>query len=274
MRLLLASVLLAIAAPAVAAGPKGFALYTVRGAAATEIRKIDLRRFRAAGRPLLDESDLVYYERTEHRLELTYDGASKIRRLAVDRGGLCFVVVADGVPIYKGAFFDGYGDPEFRGVAVDVSRVPVLLFELDYPPLAPKNPGFDPRPDERVFGALRRTGKLFSKAVVSVRLKNARTSGKRRASVVFALEVVGVRTGSFAPRDFELELYSDERGLELADAFGVRPSAGASECGRPVLLKLAISEEGGGFFLMDFSPDENEPQEPRCRAPVEIVPDR
>ena len=89
-----------------------------------------------------------------------------MKKLKVRRDGQPFVVFVGDEAIYTGAFWNGFSSATFLGVAVDVSKLegefPMVKLELDYPPLAPKNIAFDPRPDERIFEALKKAEKIIN----------------------------------------------------------------------------------------------------------------
>ncbi len=195
---------------------------------------IDLRKLKPGPKPFLTDADVLRYEADSHRLVFTYDARSRLRDFKVSAGGLSFAVFAGSEAIYVGRFFEGYTDVGYRGVAVDIStlRQPAttLLFELDYPPLAPKNPATDPRGDERLLKALERSGKLYREVWLEAKCTGARGTGKRRQSFVFEFNVEKAVKGDFPNRSIDFEVYFDAGGIELFDAVGRNDGApGASK---------------------------------------------
>lgn len=188
---------------------------------ANQLQQIDIAKLRPNRKPLLDENDVLRYDADYHRLVLDYFAASRLRELRIPRTGLPFAVFAGDDAIYVGAFFAGYSMENFKGVAVDVAPLknypPSLLFELDYPPLAPKNAAKDPRGDPRLLNSFEKAGKLYREVWLDSVCSDSRATGKRRLSYVFEFKVRGVSKGSFPDPTVSFEIFADERSSALFD---------------------------------------------------------
>lgn len=156
----------------VAQNKTGFALYHLPDIKPGDLAKRDIRKIKTRSGPILTTADVVSYLKDTREMTLSPDGRQKIEDLKIPDSGLSFIVFVDGEPIYLGAFWNEFSSLTFRGVAVDVaplrSGANVLKFELDYPPLAPKNPAFDPRNDQRILNVFKRSsrGAASSKGTV------------------------------------------------------------------------------------------------------------
>lgn len=151
---------------------KGFALYLLPDIKPDDLAKCDIRKIKTRSGPILTTTDVVSYHKDTCEMTLRADGRQKIEDLKIPDSGLSFIVFVDGEPVYLGAFWNRFSSLTFRGVAVDVAPLRnganVLKFELDYPPLAPKNPAFDPRNDQRILNVFKRSsrGAASSKGTV------------------------------------------------------------------------------------------------------------
>ena len=87
--------------------------------------------------PLISGSDIVFYQKTTHEIELTSAGYEKIHNLTVGVYGKSFAVCVDGQPIYAGGFWADYSSLSFDGIVIDVTSVtsehPVIQIQLGYP---------------------------------------------------------------------------------------------------------------------------------------------
>lgn len=185
----------------------------------------------------ITEADVLRYDADQHRLVLGYDAGRRLRDFSVPKAGRPFAVFAGNDRIYVGRFFDGFTEPEYRGVAVDIASLrkypPSIVFELDYPPLVPKNPSRDPRNDARLVSAFRNAGLLFHDVWLDATCVKVFGTGKRRQSFVFDFNVVKVVKGRYGKRSVEFELYFDAGGAELRDAV-------AAGCGSGESLKFRL----------------------------------
>lgn len=188
---------------------------------------------------LISQNDLLRYDADQHRLVLGYDAGRRLRDFSVPKAGAPFAVYAGSERIYEGRFFDGFTEPEYRGVAVDIASLkdysPSILFELDYPPLAPKNPAVDPRNDKRLLNAFRGAGLLYHDVWLDATCVRFHGTGKRRQSFVFEFNVSKVLKGEYRKKTIEFEIYFDAGGTSLLDA--VEAGCGSKQAPR-FLLKF------------------------------------
>ncbi|MBS1797083.1 MAG: hypothetical protein JSS81_24865 [Acidobacteria bacterium] len=212
MRILVLSALLgALVQMTFAQKNKGFALYLLPDRIkSAELDKLDVGKLKPEGRPLLTTEDVFSYVRDRHEMRLYYEAGKRIKNLAVPVSGRPFAVFVDDEPVYAGAFWTSFSSVSFRGVAVDVAGLegdfPTLKFELDYPPLAPKNPAADPRSDERIFRAFENAKRLYEEVWLEGRCQSIKGTGKRRQSYVltFAVERVAKSTWTAPVVTFEV----------------------------------------------------------------------
>lgn len=220
-----------------------------------ELQAINLAKLRPGPTPLLSESDVLRYDADQHRIILDYFATERLRRMKIPKRGLPFAVFAGNEAIYVGALFDGYSMAEFKGVAVDVAPLgqypPSLLFELDYPPLAPKNPANDPRGDQRLLKSFEKAGKLYREVWLDAVCKNARATGKRRLSYVFEFEILSVAKGVFPDKTISFEVFADERSSGLLDL--LKEKSGTDDSSR-VRLKFQrqVSKTQPVMWYQDF----------------------
>ncbi len=110
--------------------------------------------------PVISDKNIAEYDWKTHAITLRKDFAWRVQRPSMH--GVPFVVVADGIPIYVGAFYSGFSSIP--------CPVPVVMFEQKLEtnvlqiqrayPGEPFGQGNDPRSDERIRKALLALGKL------------------------------------------------------------------------------------------------------------------
>lgn len=138
-----------------------FAIYpTGYKAPATEQPAID--NLPLPKQPLLTDNDIIEYRWKSHKIVLSEEGLKKIQSINKhDMSGTLFVVMADGVRCYQGAFWMGILSVSypFPVILVDEATLKVLTIDRAYPS-AEFAKGKDPRSDTRVFNALKNVEKL------------------------------------------------------------------------------------------------------------------
>lgn len=247
---------------------KDFALYLLpEKIGAQRLARLDLKKIKPPGEPFLTREDLWSYLKDTHEIKLGFRATARLKKLKVPAGGRPFVVFAGGEPVYAGAFWNGFSSLAFKGVAVDVANLTgdfaEIKLELDYPPLAPKNPAFDPRADERIFKILESGGKLYEQVWLSGTCKKIRATGKRRQSYVFTFAVTAVVKSTYELADVSFELYSDARGGDLRRALRAEAVANSYveenwgfDAEKEFLLKFERRVRGAPheIYLKDFEP--------------------
>jgi len=112
--------------------------------------------------PFLTDTDIIEYRWNEHEISLSPQGIKKLRELVKRREeGRAFVVVADGVRCYHGAFWKliwsvSYPYPV---ILIDSTLTKTIAIGRAYPTPAFAK-GEDPRSDKRIYDALKRKSKL------------------------------------------------------------------------------------------------------------------
>ncbi|HRH42901.1 MAG TPA: hypothetical protein PKY82_14830 [Pyrinomonadaceae bacterium] len=193
-----------------------------------QLSNLDLKKIKPFGDPFLTSGDIWTYLKDTHEIIINFTAAERLKKLSVTENGRPFVVFVGNEPIYVGAFWKGFTSTTFRGVAVDVSNLqgdfPKIILELDYPPLAPKNIAFDPRPDPRIFEVFQKAGILYEQVWMWGKCKKIRASGKRRQSFYFTFDISSVVKSNFERTEIEFEL-ADTEGFRLIDAIRAEPKS-------------------------------------------------
>ncbi len=111
--------------------------------------------------PLISDQDIESYDWKTHTLAVDRTVVRRILRPLV--WGTPFVVVADGEPIYVGAFYSG-GSSQSCPVPVIMTDFPArtnaLVIGRAYPGASAAQVADDPRSDARIKNALQALGKL------------------------------------------------------------------------------------------------------------------
>jgi len=112
--------------------------------------------------PLISDRDIESYDWTTHTLTVDRSAIRRIRTPWV--WGTPFVVVADGQPVYVGAFYTAASSQScpVPVVVADgvLNRTNTLVIERAYPAATPDWLANDPRSDKRVKNALQALGRL------------------------------------------------------------------------------------------------------------------
>lgn len=148
--------------PAHRAGP-AFAIYP-SPSRYDDARDADVENIALAPEPCITDLDITGYIWEQHEMLLTREGAARFHRFAVTKPeGNVFVVVADGVRCYKGAFWSPIWSSLPRSPRIDTwtpGREDTATKQI-LPGYLPKlAKGKDPRNDPRIHAALKRAGKL------------------------------------------------------------------------------------------------------------------
>jgi hypothetical protein len=188
---------------------------------ARQLSRLDLNKIKPRGKPFLTAGDVWRYVKETHEITLGYEATVRLKKLKVPVSGRPFIVFVGAEPIYTGAFWTSFSSITFRGVAIDVTGLrgdfATIKLELDYPPLAPKNIGFDPRPDKRIFQVFENKGVLYEQVWLSGRCRSVRPTGKRRQSYIFTFEVTSVAKSAYNLPEVTFEIFDDdEKSLRAA----------------------------------------------------------
>ena len=192
---------------------------------ARTLSKRDLKKIKPRGKPFLTTGDVWRYVKDTHEMMLDHEATERLKKLKVPVSGRPFIVFVGDEPIYTGAFWTGFSSISFRGVAIDIAGLKgdfaTLKLELDYPPLAPKNIGFDPRPDARVFQAFENKSVLYEQVWLSGKCRSVRPTGKRRQSYVFTFDVASVVKSTYNFPEVTFEIF-DDHGKSLRAAIEMK----------------------------------------------------
>lgn len=181
---------------------------------AAGLSRLNINKIKPFGKPFLTTKDIRFYVKDSHELMIDYTAAPRLKSLKVPVSGRPFIVFVGDQPIYTGAFWTGFSSVSFRGVAVDVSKLtgdfPNIKLDLDYPPLAPKNTGFDPRSDPRVFEVFEKAGVLYEQVWMWGKCTKIEGSGKHRPSFYFTFDVTSVVKSTYDSSTVNFELFDPE----------------------------------------------------------------
>jgi hypothetical protein len=111
--------------------------------------------------PLISDKDIDSYDWKTHTLGVERSVIRRIRTPLV--WGTPFVVVADGEPVYVGAFYTGLSSQSCPVPVIMTdypSRTNTLVIDRAYPGATPEQRENDPRSDSRIKNALQALGKL------------------------------------------------------------------------------------------------------------------
>lgn len=147
--------------------PDSFAIYFPAMRMSTDdMAQAELAELELQDEPVLSISDIIFYTRATHEIELTESGYDTIQELEVPVSGLPFVVCAGRKAVYWGAFWTLASSVAFDGFVIlqhpGESERRVIRIEFGYPSLGFHLDSEDPRADERLMNALQRAGKLRS----------------------------------------------------------------------------------------------------------------
>lgn len=247
--------------------PKGFAIYALpNNIKPSQLSKLDLKKLKPTGTPLVSESEIIYYQKETHEFKVDYIASDRIKKIHRRGGTQPFAVFVGKEAIYVGAFWKSILSQSFDGVIIDTyktvgnppyysnSDYPILTLELGYP----SDEYFksaDLRADSRIFKALEDAGKLYEDVELVVTCKNIYGTGKRRASFVFTLPVVSVTKGKFDEKEIKIELFDGKMLAEFDAETNVRIGnfTDFSQT-QEVVLKLSqrVGKEKPDWFLREY----------------------
>jgi len=136
-----------------------FAIYLSQSKAGSEI---PLSKLELSEEPLITDKDIIEYRWNTHAIILSNQGARKYNQLIKNRErGRVFVIVADGVRCYHGAFWQMIlsASYPYPVILIDATAPNLIKIERAYPS-EKFTKGKDPRADKRIYSALKKTGKL------------------------------------------------------------------------------------------------------------------
>lgn len=125
------------------------------------LRDSDPERIPLAEYKVISDDDIVDYDWPTHTIRLRHSIWFKLREPGVH--GVPFVVVADGTPVYVGAFWTGFSSVSTERPVImwDYQRkANAVTIERAYPGPSFAAQGTDPRQDKRIRKALSERGKL------------------------------------------------------------------------------------------------------------------
>jgi hypothetical protein len=140
----------------------GFAIYLAKEKANYEVTDTQMESLTLEDSPFITTDDIVAYDWSTHRVELTWAATEKLRKLEVPVMGRLFVVCIGERRIYAGAFMTPISSIMFRGVSIYTwlesaqNRVAIVW---GYPDGGASQPT-DPRSNPEIFDALSRAGKV------------------------------------------------------------------------------------------------------------------
>jgi len=247
--------------------PKGFAIYLLPdNIKSDQLSKLDLKKLKPTGTPLIAESEIQYYQKETHEFRIDYIAANRIKKIHERGGTQPFAVFVGNEAIYLGSFWKLILSSTFDGVIIETfkalgkppyntsSDYPVLTLELGYPS-SDYFKGTDLRMDPRIFKALQDAGKLYEDLELVVTCKKIVGTGKRRASFIFTLPIVSVTKGEFDEKEITIELYDGKMLAEFDAETNVRIGnfTDFSQT-QEVVLKLSkrVGKEKPDWFLREY----------------------
>ena len=199
--------------------PKGFAIYLLpANVKSNQLKKLDLKKLKPFGKPVITESDIRYYQKDNHEFGVDNLAAARIKKINSQGGRKSFGVFVDSEAVYVGAFWKSILSQSFDGIVIDTYKAvgsepygwwtdfPILFLETGYPS-AEYFKGPDLRSDTRILNALEKVGKLYDKVELIAKCKKIKPTMKRRMSHIFTFDVVGVTRGEFRKKEIEFELF-------------------------------------------------------------------
>jgi hypothetical protein len=247
--------------------PKGFAVYLLPGnIKSNQLSKINLKKLKPTGKPLISESEIQYYQKENHEFRIDYIASDRIKKINDLGGTKPFAVFVGNEAIYVGAFWKSILSSTFDGVIINTfkavgnppyysgSDYPVLTLELGYPSTEYFK-STDLRADSRIFKALEEAGKLYEEVELNVTCSKIIGTGKRRMSYIFTLPVVSVSKGEFDEKEITLELYDGKMLAEFDAERKVRIGENTNfDQKQQVTLKLSkqVGKEKPDWFLIDY----------------------
>jgi hypothetical protein len=132
----------------------------------------DLSRIPLAAEPIISDADIVSYDFTQHSMKLRPEALNRVSGLLLDKPNSAFVAVADGVPVYLGAFvkLDSLELCDLPTIIVDwqFEEQPAdsVVVTWPFPPGSVSRAGPDPRGSERIKSVLTVLNKLQAQDVV------------------------------------------------------------------------------------------------------------
>ncbi len=143
-----------------------FAIYLLaQDIPARELAQIDIGQFVLESEPIISSDDIVSYDQTSHRIELTPAALTRIQQIfpiPVELDGIPFVVCVGKEQIYAGAFWTPRSAINYNGVVImqsfDAEQTSIQI-ALGYP-VPEVFTGNDPRADPRILKALGQDKKL------------------------------------------------------------------------------------------------------------------
>jgi hypothetical protein len=198
--------------------PKGFAIYLLpANLKPNQLAKLDLKKLKPTGEPLIAESDLWFYQKETHEFRIDYTAATRLKKINNQGGTPAFAVFVGDEAIYAGAFWKSILSQSFGGIVIDTLKsigkppyysntdFPVLTLEPGYPS-AEYFKGEDLRSDSRILKALEKAGKLYGEVELLVKCKKITATGTRRPASEFTFEILSVIKGEFKQNEISFTL--------------------------------------------------------------------
>jgi hypothetical protein len=243
---------------------KGFAVYLLPASIKpNQLKKLDLKKLKPAGKPVIAESDIKYYQKETHEFQIDYPAADRLKKINSRGARRSFAVFVDGRAIYAGAFWKSILSQSFDGIIIDTYKAvgnppyawytdsPVLTLEAGFPSVNFFK-GADLRADSRILKALENAGKLYDELELVVKCKKIVGTRKRRLSHIFTFEVVKETKGKFNKKEIELELNDYQLLTELEYNEGIYAGQKVNfNQNQEIILKISqqVGQEKPDWFL-------------------------
>jgi len=141
---------------------EGFAIYLL--AHDTTVSEIPtMSHLELAKEPIISITDILWYSKSTHEIELTSEAYRRVAALEVPVSGKAFAVCVDGHPVYYGAFWTPISSMSFDGVTIELPIRPephIVRLQLGYPESPELFKGEDPRGNREILEPLEQAGKL------------------------------------------------------------------------------------------------------------------
>lgn len=175
----------------------------------SEPPKLDLKKLKPQGKPLIHQDDILYYNKDRHEFGFYIETGEKISKRKNELRGRTFAVFVGKEAIYVGAFWLSIWSQSFSGVTLNLSNLEkessVLTLELGYP--TPKFfKGEDLRTDSRILNAFEKVKKLYEDLEVIGKCKDIKPTYKHMPSQIFTFEITKVLKGNFAQKEISFEV--------------------------------------------------------------------
>ncbi len=126
--------------------------------------QIDESSIKLQNVPLINYSDIIWYDSTNHSFKITNDAKTKIKNLNHSTHGIAFAVLADNNLVYSGYFLPSYSSQSCNWIVIDPIEVDIyseMKVKIGYPGLMQDVTIPDKRNDKQIINILARDNKLI-----------------------------------------------------------------------------------------------------------------